>query len=93
MGTARRDRWDIIYDVLVVARSDVKRTKLMQKANMSYSQLSDVFKIVGTKVLRSYQNEEGSTFYKTTPDGEKFIAYMDELRDLLPIELKRNLNY
>lgn len=82
-----RSRLDIIYDILKVARSDIRTTKLMYDTGITSNQLSSYMTVIGDRLIETYQ-KRNAKYYKTTPNGEKFIELMNELRNLMPANLK-----
>ncbi len=84
-GTKRRSRTYIAFNILEEAKESLLKTQIMYKANLSYAQLNDYLKyLLGAGFLRSwYDKEKKKTFFKTTPDGEKYIQAYKNLKHLL----------
>lgn len=82
-----RDKYDIIADILEIAKENPKKTQIMYKANLSY------------KVLKKYLNEiikaslisyiVGKKYYTLTDKGEKFLMHYKEYSKTNTIIKKR----
>ncbi|MDH5481996.1 MAG: winged helix-turn-helix domain-containing protein [Candidatus Bathyarchaeota archaeon] len=64
----RRDRRDIIVAILKTARNGVRKTHLMKKVGMSYSQLKLYLKVMKKADLR-----EKSDIWETTEKGFRIV--------------------
>ena len=68
-----RDTIDIVADVLKVASVGSKKTNIMYKANLSYSQLCRYLELtINTGLVQN-----GSSFYEVTEKGEVFLKFYD----------------
>jgi len=82
----RRDRHDIVAEILETARGGAIKTHIMYKAKLSYGQLSEYIPLLIEKgflenltVIRYRQTKN---LLKTTEQGEKFLENFKSL-DLL----------
>jgi len=77
-GAKRRDRHDIVVDILKTARGGIKKTNLMHKAKLSHTQLKLYLYVLNENGL--LENSNG--LFKTTMKGQKFVKVFESL-DLL----------
>jgi predicted transcriptional regulator len=76
---SNRTSLDIVRDMLVVASTGVRKTKIMYQANLSYSQVK--------KYLRDLLNQgllkhDGNSFYLITKKGLEFLELYDNYAEL-----------
>jgi len=74
----KRSETEIIYELLFTAQTDIKKTHLMYKTNMTYSQLN---KYLGFMLKKGLLKEKeiasnGKIFY-TTDKGKKVLESID----------------
>jgi len=73
----RRDRHDIVAEILETARGGAIKTHIMYKAKLSYSQLNDnLTSLVESGLLENHtiiRNGRIKQFFKTSELGETFI--------------------
>ncbi|MCW3980969.1 MAG: winged helix-turn-helix domain-containing protein [Candidatus Bathyarchaeota archaeon] len=74
----RRDRHDIIAEILKTARSGQKKTYIMYKARLSHSQL----KLYLNLLNRSHMIMCENGVYRTTPKGLTFIKEFESMNFL-----------
>ena len=65
----RRDKHDIVLDILKIARGGKRKTQIMYKAKLSYCQLKEYLGLLNDKGLL----ESNDGFYHTTRKGLDFI--------------------
>ncbi len=87
LGTKRRDRHDIVTEILKTAREGKIKTHIMYKAKLSYSQINTYLQLLVEKgflenntVARKRQT---ITLYKTTPKGVHFIENIEAVNQML----------
>ena len=87
LNNKRRDRHDIVAEILKTAREGRIKTHIMYKAKLSYSQINAYLQLLVDKgflenntVLRKRQS---ITLYKTTPKGVYFIENIDMVNQML----------
>ena len=71
----RRDKHDIVLDILKIARGGKRKTQIMYKAKLSYSQLKEYIELLNDKGLL----ESNDGFYHTTRKGLDFIRTYEEI--------------
>jgi len=76
----RRNSVETLMDVLTIARTGVRVTHLMYRANLSYSALRRYLSSAQEKGLMiKIHNDDGSVVYRTTEEGK---ALLEKLRDV-----------
>ena len=87
LSNKRRDRHDIVAEILKTAREGRIKTHIMYKAKLSYSQINAYLQLLIDKgflenntVMRKRQT---ITLYKTTPKGVYFIENIDMVNQML----------
>ncbi len=87
VNSKRRDRHDIVAEILKTAREGRIKTHIMYKAKLSYSQINAYLQLLLDKgflenntVMRKRQT---ITLYKTTPKGVYFIENIDTVNQML----------
>ena len=79
-----RNRLDIVRDMLVIAITKVRKTRIMYQANLNYVQLETYMKTLLDKGLLA---REGGSSYLTTEKGQEFLRlyteYLDRSRRLV----------
>ena len=72
-----RGRLDIIRDVLSVALVEVRKTRIMYQANLSFDQLENYLKLL---LAGGLLEREGNSMYLTTSKGQEYLqAYVKYL--------------
>jgi predicted transcriptional regulator len=74
-GAKRRDRHDIVVDILKNARGGVKRTNLMHRAKLSHTQLKLYLYVLNENGLL----ESNDGLVKTTLKGSQFVKIFESL--------------
>ena len=74
-GAKRRDRHDIVVDILRTARCGIKRTNLMHKAKLSHTQLKLYLYVLNENGLL----ESNNGLLKTTSKGQQFVKVFESL--------------
>ena len=75
---------EIITDVLVAALHGEKKTRIMSKANLSYSLTCYYLAYLTRARLMMVTNEESrGTIYMTTRKGRRFLSGFKEAKSLL----------
>jgi len=74
----RRSEFEIIRDILVMSVDGAKKTQILYRTNLSYSQLqvylSFLVRVGAVKII-----EHGSArIYKTTPKGKEVLNHIEE---------------
>jgi len=87
VNSRRRDRHEIVAEILKTAREGRIKTHIMYKAKLSYSQINTYLKLLVDKgflennTLR--RRRQTVTIYKTTPKGILFIENIETVNNLL----------
>lgn len=83
----RRDRHDIVAEILKTASEGRIKTHIMYKAKLSYSQINTYLKLLMEKGFLENntvrRRKQIVTLYKTTPKGMQFIDNLETVNDLL----------
>ncbi len=87
VNSKRRDRHDIVAEILKTAREGRIKTHIMYKAKLSYSQINTYLQLLVDKgflenntIVRKRQT---ITLYRTTSKGVHFIENIDNVNELL----------
>jgi len=78
----KRDRLEILYDLLSSCTGGEKITWLMAKSRLSYKPLSKYLKILTMKGYIATTKSNGEIIYKTTQKGENLIKKIYEVYSL-----------
>lgn len=82
-GVRRRCCLDIVADILAASRSKVKKTHLMYKCSMSFTQMKTYLDmIVGAKLLL-VDNDGPSILFKISKKGINFLKSYNSLKALI----------
>lgn len=79
----RRDRLQIMAQILQIAKQGSLKTSVMYKANLSFSQLNKYLKLLLDLRLLETRNENNRVVYKTTKKGQKYLESHREIMELL----------
>jgi len=71
----RRDKHDIVLDILKIARNGKRKTHIMYRAKLSYDQLKAYLELLNDRGLL----ESNNGFYRTTSKGLDFIKTYEEI--------------
>ncbi len=80
----KRERSDIIYDILRVVRDhrgEMKPTHVMYKANLAYRQLKTYLKELEEAGMVEYRTEGRNKRVVITNKGLRFIEKMQEMKE------------
>ncbi len=87
LNNKRRDRHDIVAEILKTAREGRIKTHIMYKAKLSYSQINSYLQLLiekgflENKTIR--RKRQIVTVYRTTPKGVKYIDNIEAVNILL----------
>jgi predicted transcriptional regulator len=79
----RRDKLNIVSEILEIAKEGTLKTQIMYKANLSFTQLNDYLKFMLKTTLLTEFSARGKTMYATTEKGLDFLQLYCELTELL----------
>jgi predicted transcriptional regulator len=77
----KRNRLQVLTEILDICKSPQVKTRLMQKANLSYSSLQDCLQQLQNLNLVQLQN--GTSGYVTTEKGITFLIKWKQLQEIL----------
>ena len=81
----KRSDIDIIADILIKAKEDTRKTRIMYKCNLSYRQLRIYLNLLlKIGLLDSHSNEKSNKqYFRTTSKGSKFLSTYSKLKALM----------
>src|SRR5262245_15408456 len=80
---SNRGKIEIMGDVLALATSDIRKTHIMYRANLSYEQLSLYLgELLARQLLLQGVSRDG-TFYRATEKGRAFLQHYRQLSEFL----------
>lgn len=83
----RRDRHDIVAEILKTTREGKIKTHIMYKAKLSYSQINTYLKLLVEKGFLENnvvkRKKQTITLYKTTPKGMLYLDTIETVNQLL----------
>ena len=82
----RRDKIDIIAEILNIAKDGLLKTQIMYRANLSFAQLNEYLDFLTGINLLVLEKENGKKVYKTTEKGERYIQKYDGISYILTKE-------
>jgi predicted transcriptional regulator len=86
-----RSRYEVISAILRSASKEETRTKIMYKAMLSNDQCKIYLDSLLQSGLVQEVNIRNKMVYRITHKGNKFLAYYDQLRELLPVGIEENI--
>ena len=88
MDSKRRDRHDIVAEILHHARGGKIKTHIMYKAKLSYYQIQEYLPLLLKKGFLENktikQKRQDKTMYKTTKKGIEFLEHLESVNKLFP---------
>jgi predicted transcriptional regulator len=82
----RRDRHDIVAEILKTARGGKIKTHIMYKAKLSYSQINEYLKLLVEKGflenMSIKRKKQTITMYRTTQKGMEFLTHLESINKL-----------
>ena len=85
----RRDRLQIIAEILQTAKDGALKTPIMYKANLSFAQLNEYLSYLLEIKLLETITKDGERIYKATDKGLKYLQGHMKIRSLLQEERRR----
>jgi predicted transcriptional regulator len=83
----RRDRHDIVAEILRTAQRGGIKTHIMYKAKLSYSQINAYLQVLVEKGFLENttvsEKRHSVTVYRTTPKGLQYVSNLDAVNQLL----------
>ena len=85
----RRDRLKIFKEILEAAKGSKNKTRIMYKANLSFSQVNNYLSFLTEMRFLRVREENKKKLYETTTKGNSYIENYTEMANLLkPQELE-----
>jgi len=85
--STRRDRHDLVMEILKTAREGKIKTHIMYKAKLSYSQINTYLDMLTDKGFLEKKDVKGDkraqTIYKTTPKGINLVENIEVVNTIL----------
>jgi len=79
MGRVRRDRLEIVYDILSSCTDGEKTGWLMLKSRLGYRTLKKYLKLLADNGFVQIEKTDGDQIYTTTPQGKELIQKIHEI--------------
>ena len=81
----KRSDIDIIADILIKAKEDTIKTRIMYNCNLSYNQLKVYLNfLLEIELLDShFENRSNKVFFRITSKGSKFLSAYSKLKALM----------
>jgi predicted transcriptional regulator len=86
MGRSRRGEVQILIDILGISLKGVQVTRLMYKANLSYSTLRKYLSAMSKQgLIVKVCSDDGSVVYRTTEKGRLVLDRLKEVKCVLRV--------
>lgn len=85
MATERRNKFQIICDILFLLQRDtrgVKPTHILYKVNLSHTKLKEYIAELESKGLIYSTTEKNKTVFKITDKGLDFVSQINKINEL-----------
>ena len=79
----KRGRLEIIQEILKISHKPAKKTSILYRCNLSFSQLQKYLEYLISHNLLTNSKNDGKTFYLITEKGMKFLEEYERLNNLL----------
>jgi len=79
----RRDKLDIIAEILAIAKDGLLKTQIMYRANLSFAQLNEYLDFLNEINLLEVEKENRKKVYRTTEKGERYLQKYDDISYIL----------
>ncbi|TRO50536.1 DUF4364 domain-containing protein [Candidatus Bathyarchaeota archaeon] len=83
MENKRRDKLDIIAEILAIAKDGLLKTQIMYRANLSFAQLNEYLDFLNEINLLEVEKENRKKVYRTTEKGERYLQKYDDISYIL----------
>lgn len=88
--TKRRDQLSIIANILDSAREGTRKTQIMYRANLSFTQLNEYITFLSDQGLIRHHKVKEKEIYIATVKGVLFAQMYHELLDMIKTQPKPN---
>lgn len=82
-GVRRRSRLDIVADILDASRGRVRKTHLMYKCSMSFTQMTGYLDLILGAKLLVVDNDGNNFLFKISRKGRSFLNSYQSLKALM----------
>jgi len=79
----RRDKLNILVEILNIAKKGAPKTRIMYQANMSFAGISDYLPLLIKNRLLSKTSEGKRTIYRSTDKGIAVMNLYSQLNELI----------
>ena len=79
----RRDRLNIIAEIMEAAKGSQLKTRIMYSVNLSFSQVNEYLSFLTERGFVRVRVENRKKFYETTAKGNMYIENYREMSNLL----------
>ncbi len=79
----RRDRLNIIAEIMEAAKGSQLKTRIMYRVNLSFSQVNEYLSFLTERGFLRVHVENRKKFYETTAKGNIYIENYREMSNLL----------
>ena len=79
----RRDRLNIIAEIMEAAKESKLKTRIMYRVNLSFSQVNEYLSFLTERGFLRVHVENRKKFYETTAKGNIYIENYREMSNLL----------
>ena len=86
-----RSRYEVIAAILKSVSKEETRTNILYKAMLSNDQCKLYLDSLIKSGLVQEVNNGDKLLYKITAKGGRFMAYYDQMKELLPVGIEENL--
>jgi predicted transcriptional regulator len=82
----RREQVQILMEVLALSLNGVRVTRLMYRANLSYSTLRRYLRAMSAEgLICKASDSEGCSVYRATQEGRALLNYLRKVKDYLTL--------
>ena len=80
---SRRDRLEVIADILAEALYGANKTQIMYRANLNFLRINRYFsELLDSNLISKVNSSDGRVFYRTTEKGRAFLKAMRRIKEL-----------
>ena len=88
MGGHRRDKLEVMADILEVALGGANKTRIMYRANLNFLRANRYLsELLGIKLVVLERDSDGMALYRTTDEGRVFLRIVKRAEENLISEL------
>lgn len=86
MSNGRRDKFEVINDILIQAMDGANKTRIMQGANLNHGRFKRYFhELLQKGVLQKESKADGSIIYRTTEKGANLVSIISRAENILSV--------